>query len=87
MTNLMKSILVGLVAGVFLFLALSAAPAEACACSGPVGGGHPYYTTEEINAIHSGVTERVMVTIREDDGDVWIYTKDETTGGYYKALN
>jgi len=84
MTNAAKSIIVGLLAGILIFLAMSADPAEA---TGQLGGGHPYYTTEEINAIHDGVTERMMVAIEEDDGDVWIYTKDSTTDGYFKAMN
>lgn len=53
---------------------------------GVLGGGHPFYTEEELEEIHDNATA-LYVVIQEDDGDEWWYVKDANTDGYFEAIN
>ena len=43
----------------------------------PVGGGHPYYTEEELEIIHGDVAKQVTLSISDTNGSVYLYVADE----------
>lgn len=46
-----------------------------------------HYTEEELQQEYAGKTVRVLLSIRESDGDTWVYVNDARTKGQWKALN
>lgn len=81
-----RALIVGALIALALMMMTTTEADASCGC-GEVGGGHPYYTPEELDAMHDGVTSRVYVSITETDGDIWLYVLDASTKGYYKAMN
>jgi hypothetical protein len=77
---------VTLIVMVFVF-GLAGFIASEAGAEGVLGGGHPFYTEQELEEIHALNTTALYVVVQEDDGDEWWYVKDANTGEYFEAIN
>lgn len=79
--------MIALTVGVIFGLMMLQSPANARVTDSMWSpGAGQLYSTQDLEEMHDN-TKRIIISIEEEDGDIWIYQADSSTHNKYRSMN